>query len=499
MWSFEITVGDLGRRMNSASKARVTWRTHSYQRALTPERLAKLELDQITLAERNLQPGAYAMPAFAVTLAIMLTAWVPLEFLAGWVAAVCATSIRYWYGYQFLRKPATTVADLRGWHLLLAALQLVGVAVWMFPAVAFYEYCSETGQMLLSLVMGCTMAASAALCAPSRYYLYTALAPYGTALVLPPLFHGGSLHIGLAILGAGLSMFLIHLARTLHLSARDLFLTREDKNELIEQLAAAKIESDKARHRAEAASQAKSEFLANMSHELRTPLNAILGFSEIMKGEVFGPLGSPQYAEYADHIHGSGQHLLGLINDVLDLAKIEAGRYVVRAIEIDMREATKNAMTLFDVRVAESNVTLKAEVEAGLPLLLADERALRQILLNLISNAIKFTPSGGTVTVFARRGVVGGMDVGVRDTGVGIDPADIDTVFEAFGQGQHDIAVCEKGTGLGLPIVRGLVQAHGGKVALSSELGRGTSVICSFPRERLTAPQPMPIRLATVI
>src|SRR6185295_3671991 len=187
------------------------------------------------------------------------------------------------------------------------------------------------------------------------------------------------------------------------------------------------------------------------------------------------------------------------INDVLDLAKIEAGRYVVRAVEIDMREATRAAITLFDVRAAESNVVVKCEIEPGLPLLLADERALRQTLLNLISNGIKFTPPGGAVTVFARRGPGGGMDVGVSDTGVGIDPADLDTVFEAFGQGQHDIATQEKGTGLGLPIVRGLVQAHGGKGRLESELGRGTTVTCSFPRERLIAPQPVPIRLATVI
>jgi two-component system cell cycle sensor histidine kinase PleC len=313
------------------------------------------------------------------------------------------------------------------------------------------------------------------------------------------LLHGGATHYGLAVLGVGLCGWMIHLGRTTYVGARDLFLTREDKNDLIEQLAAAKIESDKARHRAEAASQAKSEFLANMSHELRTPLNAILGFSEIMKGEVFGPLGSPQYIEYAGHIHGSGRHLLGLINDVLDLARIEAGRFVVRAVEINLREAVGEALTQFEVRAAQANIRMKVEIENGLPLLLADERAIRQVLLNLISNAVKFTPGGGTVTVFARRSALGGMEFGVSDSGCGIDPADIDTVFEAFGQGQHDVAARDKGTGLGLPIVRGLIEAHNGKVKLTSELGKGTTVTCTFPRERLTAPQPVPIRLATVI
>jgi two-component system cell cycle sensor histidine kinase PleC len=232
---------------------------------------------------------------------------------------------------------------------------------------------------------------------------------------------------------------------------------------------------------------------------LRTPLNAILGFSEIMKGEVFGPLGSPQYADYAHHINDSGQHLLGLINDVLDLAKIEAGRFVVRATEIDVADCVDSALKMFALRANEGNVTLTADIEARLPLLLADERATHQILLNLLSNAVKFTPAGGTVTAFARRSVGGGMELGVRDTGCGIDPADLDTVFEAFGQGQHDVATREKGTGLGLPIVRGLVEAHGGRVKLESELGKSTTFTCFFPRERLTAPQPVPIRLATVI
>lgn len=466
---------------------------------LAPERLAKLELDQLRIVEKNVQPAAYAMPAFALVLTAMLAAWVPAEQLMYWFAAVCLSSVRYWAGHKFLELKNPSPADVRKWHHGLAAMTFASNAIWMYPEFAFYGTCSETGQMLFALVAGCSLAAGVAMLAPSGVMVWSAIVPYSAALILPPLLHGGAFHYGLALLGVGLSLFILHLARTMHIGARDLFLTREDKNELIEQLAAEKIESDKARRRAEAASQAKSEFLANMSHELRTPLNAILGFSEIMKGQVFGTLGSPQYVEYAGHIHGSGQHLLGLINDVLDLARIEAGRFVVRAVEINVREAATGALKLFEVRAGQSNIALKLDVEARLPLLLADERAMRQILLNLISNAVKFTPGGGTVNVFARRSALGGMELGVRDTGAGIDPADLDTVFEAFGQGRHDIAINEKGTGLGLPIVRGLVESHGGKVHLSSELGKGTTVTCYFPRERLTAPQPVPMKLATVI
>jgi two-component system cell cycle sensor histidine kinase PleC len=236
-----------------------------------------------------------------------------------------------------------------------------------------------------------------------------------------------------------------------------------------------------------------------MSHELRTPLNAILGFSEVMKDEAFGNLGSRQYVDYAGHIHDSGQHLLGLINDVLDLSRIEAGRFAIRSEEIDLRVAIGNAQAMFELPVRQAGVNLKTDLDPNLPLLLADDRGLRQVLLNLISNAVKFTPAGGTVTIFARRAAGGGMELGVTDTGAGIDPVDVATVFEAFGQGRHDITARDKGTGLGLPIVRGLVEAHGGKVRLESVLGKGTTVVCTFPRERLSAPQPVPIRLATVL
>jgi two-component system cell cycle sensor histidine kinase PleC len=274
---------------------------------------------------------------------------------------------------------------------------------------------------------------------------------------------------------------------------------RAQKDDLIAELEEAKAISDEARRRAEEANVAKSRFLATMSHELRTPLNAILGFSEVMHAEIMGPMENRLYKEYAGNIHQSGSHLLHLINEILDLSRIEAGRFVVRAEEINVPEAIRTAHAMFELRAATMGIKLKSEIDPALPLLLADERACRQILINLISNALKFTPPGGTVTTFARRAAGGGMEVGVSDTGAGIDPADVATVFEAFGQGRHDIAVNEKGTGLGLPIVRGLVEAHGGKVSLDSVLGKGTTVICTFPRERLSAPQPVPIRLATVL
>ncbi len=471
----------------------------AHARALAPARLAKLQHDQLLLVQRNTAPSVVAMPLFSIVISTMLSAWVPFWLLAVWVGSVTAASFVMGVAYLLHHRSGRTLADTPRWTMISFAVGAIFAIAWIAPSLFFWGYCDDLGHMLLILVFACCIAGCAALQSPCPPLLVATFVPYAVALIVPPLFEGEPFYWGLSALAVGFSAFMVHLARQIYLTARDMLLLREDKNDLIEQLTAAKIESDKARQRAEAASQAKSKFLANMSHELRTPLNAILGFSEVMRDEVFGNLGSRQYVGYATDIHKSGEHLLGLINDVLDLSRIEAGRFVVRAEEINVPEAIKTAHIMFEMRASAAGVTLKTETDPALPLLLADERACRQILINLISNAVKFTPAGGTVTTFARRAAGGGMEVGVIDTGTGIDPEDVAMVFEAFGQGRHDIAVNEKGTGLGLPIVRGLVEAHGGKVTLDSVLGKGTTVVCTFPRERLSAPQPVPIRLATVL
>jgi PAS domain S-box-containing protein len=243
----------------------------------------------------------------------------------------------------------------------------------------------------------------------------------------------------------------------------------------------------RAKEAAEFANRAKTEFLANMSHELRTPLNAILGFSEIISSQMFGPIGKPQYADYARDIHASGEHLLDLINDVLDLAKLEAGKLELHESEINLRELFEQCMALVRGRADDGRVHLSFEVAVGLPKLRADTRALKQVLLNLLSNAIKFTPEGGHVTARVAAEKRGELAIVVSDTGIGMSQADIEVALSAFGQIDSELARKHQGTGLGLPITRSLVKLHGGDITIDSVPGQGTTVAAHFPAERLVA------------
>jgi two-component system cell cycle sensor histidine kinase PleC len=268
---------------------------------------------------------------------------------------------------------------------------------------------------------------------------------------------------------------------------------RAEKDALIGELEQAKAISDEARRRAEAANIAKSRFLAQMSHELRTPLNAILGFSEVMKTEVFGAHAVPAYREYSSDIHNSGVHLLGLINEILDLSRIEAGRYELNEESVSLVAIVEDCHHLLKLRASSRRITLHEVFEPELPRLWADERAIRQICLNLLSNAIKFTPQTGDIWLKVGWTASGGQYISVKDTGPGIPEEEIPIVLASFGQGSNSIKSAEQGAGLGLPIAKSLVDLHGGTFTLKSKLRIGTEVIVTFPPERVVAAMaPMP-------
>lgn len=275
---------------------------------------------------------------------------------------------------------------------------------------------------------------------------------------------------------------------------------RSEKDDLIAELETANAVSDVARRRAEEANLAKSRFLASMSHELRTPLNAILGFSEVMAKEVLGPIGNDTYREYAQDVHESGNHLLELINEILDLSRIEAGRYQMHEEPLDLADVVQECCRMIELKVRAKEIRLVQQAEPVLPRLLGDERSIRQITLNLLSNAVKFTPSRGEILVRVGWTAGGGQYISVRDNGPGIPEEEIPVVLAAFGQGSITIKSAEQGAGLGLPIVQGLTELHGGVFELKSKLRQGTEAIVAFPPARVMEELPaVPTRQVTPI
>ncbi|MDB5445922.1 MAG: hypothetical protein JWQ97_1239 [Phenylobacterium sp.] len=244
---------------------------------------------------------------------------------------------------------------------------------------------------------------------------------------------------------------------------------------------ARKYEMEKVR--AEAANQAKSEFLANMSHELRTPLNAINGFSEIMLAEMFGPLGDGRYRDYAQDILNSGQHLLALINDILDMSKIEAGKMTLRFEAVSVEEVAEEAVRLVQTRAEAAGLILTLDVPE-LPEIEADYRALKQVLLNLLSNAVKFTPRGGRIAVRAAHTAEAAVRISVQDTGIGIAAEDLERLARPFEQIESQHAKTQQGTGLGLALSKALLEMHGGALELESAPGHGTTASFSLPVRR---------------
>ncbi len=365
---------------------------------------------------------------------------------------------------------------------------MAGLAVFAlsWASMAYFLWVPDNtlDNMLIMLLLACTLAGNTALVGASRPMTAVGLIIYGGTLIALPLRKGGLVYDSLSVTAVFYVAYMAYLSHNLHMTARSMLELRDDKNDLIEALAKSKAESDDARMRAEEASHAKSEFLANMSHELRTPLNAVLGFSEMIHTGALGR-DPDRHIEYARIIYDSGYHLLALINDILDLAKIEAGGLEFHEAQLDVRKLIAECLRLLPAEGKAADVTLTTEIAPGLPDLFADARALKQVFLNLISNAVKFTPPGGEVTVFAHLAEDEGLVLGVRDSGVGIAEADQAKVFEHFGQGRHDVVTGDKGTGLGLPIVKGLVEAHGGQVELTSAIGEGTCVTIRLPAERL--------------
>jgi two-component system, cell cycle sensor histidine kinase PleC len=450
---------------------------------------------QLDLAARAMRPIVWVIPPSTLVIAYVYTLWGSAAEAAPWILLTwlgcVGTEI---VGRSYCRRNAQgLVVDPHIWVLAVAGVGTAFVTLWGSMAIFLWAPGNDLNHMYLTLILACSVAATCVLNGSNLVAVTPQVCIYWLYMFVPALIEGGAMNLGAALLSTAFCILMFGAAIGIRMTTYDMLWLREEKTDLVDRLATERDDAERAKIRAESASRAKSDFLANMSHELRTPLNAILGFSEVMKSEVFGPLGKPIYIEYSGHIHSSGEHLLGLINDILDLSRIEAGRMTLNLAPVDLELLGHDALSMVKHRADAAGAHLRLRIAPDLPECMADQRALRQVLLNLLSNAVKFTPKDGTITLFARPLSCGGIEFGVADTGAGIAPNDLKKVFEPFGQGQHDIAVCEKGTGLGLPIVKGLIEAHGGSVRLESELGKGTTVTVTFPHILVAAQRPLAV------
>ncbi len=390
--------------------------------------------------------------------------------------------------YARYRKDASAdMAALNRWILCFLVIQAAISAAWgLFPWIVWAKFqianslfillaiCATLSSLMLSRVSKLSMLLAGTVPMVALTALRFALSPDWMDIVFAPLVPLYAVH--LFIDGR---RFIERLQENVRL--------RFHVEDLAAAVTKAKDEAVRKRYEAESASASKTAFLANMSHELRTPLNAILGFSDLIAHQAMGPNAMARYSEYARDIHDSGEHLLSLINDLLDVAKIEAGKMQIEPAPLDPVEAVGHAARLMAPRLAEKNQTLSIELPSEPPYLLADERAFRQILLNLLSNAVKFTHGGGAIAVTGGPDGKSGFNICITDNGPGIPADKLSKIFQPFSQIDNRYDRQAGGTGLGLALVQGLVHLHGGRVWLESAEGKGVKAHINFPS---TIPRP---------
>lgn len=444
------------------------------------------DYELLRLFAQNRLSASLAVFLLVATIGFVSSLWVDAVTATVWTGAVLVIhSVMARQCRQFCSEAAGAVR-IRSWRIKFVLLDLLFGLAWMLNLVHLVRTDGSADTFML-FVMLLVVAVLSMLASSLPIAVFAATVPVSTAVAIYFFLKGNMHGYLLGAMAVTAQGYFTMLANRLYSTTLATLEARAEKDALIGELEQAKAKSDEARRHAEAANIAKSRFLAQMSHELRTPLNAILGFSEVMKSEVFGAHAVPTYKEYAGDIHNSGVHLLNLINEILDLSRIEAGHYELNEEPISLAFVVEECHHLLKLRAKNRNITIHQLCEPELPRLWADERAVRQICLNLLSNAIKFTPQGGEVWLKVGWTASGGQYMSVRDTGPGIPEEEIPVVLSSFGQGTNAIKSAEQGTGLGLPIAKSLVDLHGGTFTLKSKLREGTEVIVTFPPERVMA------------
>ncbi len=472
------------KRPSGAAPARAA-RPHSALINLMTEGRDHWERDLLSLFVRNQLRVSLALPFLAVLFAFASLGWTRPAYMGMWLTGVLAWQAAQLILCRLYEQSDKRRANVSDWVGMLAASEFVFAALWSLPLFLFWRNGGGLQHIFMISVLMTIVAVRILISASFMPVVLAGTAVITLNIVLRCLLEGAPLYIVMGMIAVIVEIFFIQLSRRLQSTARDMLIFRSQRERLIEELRKERDKAERARRRAEEASLAKSRFLATMSHELRTPLNAIMGFSEIISGEMLGPLGVPQYKSYAGDIHRSGRHLLSLINDILDLSRIEAGRRELREEAVDVAAEAAESVNLTGVKAREKRQTIAMRMEEGLPKILGDGRAVRQIWLNLLSNAIKFTPAGGRIELRAGRAENGGLVIAVRDNGEGIPPGELDAVMKSFSRGASAVSRAIEGAGLGLPIVNGLARLHDAHVRISTESGKGTEVSVVFPLRRV--------------
>jgi two-component system cell cycle sensor histidine kinase PleC len=429
--------------------------------------------------------GSVGTLVLVLTVAAAACLWVPVYQVTPWVGAVLlATMLIVVMSRRFLSEPMDGVS-IRSWRRAFAAAEGFHGLAWVMMLLIFAQVDAPGARVFVTTTLLIVSALTVMLAASIPMAVYAGIVPI--MIGIAAFFWGRTDMDSLttAVMAAAAQLFFVFLANRLYASSVSTIAFRAEKDALIAELETANANSDEARRKAEEANLAKSRFLATMSHELRTPLNAILGFSEVMKNEVFGAHANAAYKEYSADIHGSGQHLLELINEILDLSRIEAGKYELHEEALSLADITEDCRHMLNLRAKAKSQTIREAVEPDLPKVWADERAIRQVVLNILSNAIKFTPPGGEISIKVGWTANGGQYVSIADTGPGIPEDEIPIVLQTFGRGSLAIKTAEQGSGLGLPIVKGLIDLHGGGFSLKSKPRAGTEVTITLPPVRV--------------
>ena len=483
-----IERGRVDRRL-SADRRKLASKVQEAREKLTSSGSGRrvFDIELLRLYAQNRKGAAPTMIVLAPALGGFAAQWVEPDKLIWWMfLVILATILNYALSDRFLKANAKeTTIDARAWRRRFSLGEAAQGVVWALIVMLLLDERDPTAGafVLFLLLLVAAMVAMVASAVPAA--VYGGLAPIMAAIII---FIGARSGVGdapLALMAGGALFYFVLLARRLYSTALDTLSLSMEKVALIAELEQAKANSDEARRRAEEASLAKSRFLATMSHELRTPLNAILGFSEVMKAELFGAHAVPAYKDYAKDIHSSGQHLLMLINEILDLSRVEAGRYELREESVAIANIVEDCRHLLSLRAENRDITVTEAIEPDLPRIWADERAIRQVVLNLLTNAIKFTPQGGSITIKVGWTATGGQYCSIRDTGPGIPAEEIPVIMSSFGRGSLAQKNADEGSGLGLPIVKGLIDLHGGAFTIKSEVRIGTEVIFVLPPERV--------------